>query len=109
MRVGRYKLVWFAPREALETTRAAVFEVGAGQIGRYARCSWYTAGTGTFLAGEGADPSIGQVGKEQRVSELRVETVVPAELARAAVDALLVAHPYEEVAYELYPLADLEP
>ena len=76
----RYKLVWFAPREALEGTRSAVFAVGAGRIGRYERCSWYTAGTGTFLAGKGADPSIGQVGKEERVSELRVETVVPAEL-----------------------------
>ena len=102
----RYKLVWFAPREALEGTRAAAFAAGAGRIGRYERCSWYTAGTGTFLAGEGADPSIGQVGKEDRVSELRVETVVPAEIVRQVVDALVAAHPYEEVAYELYPLAD---
>jgi len=105
----RYKLVWFAPREALELTRAAVFAAGGGRIGRYERCSWYTAGTGTFLAGEGADPSIGHVGKEERVSELRVETVVVAELAREVVAALLAAHPYEEVAYELYPLVDPEP
>ncbi len=102
-----YKLVWFVPREALETTREAVFAAGAGRIGDYARCSWYTAGTGTFLAGEGADPSIGRIGTEERVSELRVETVVPAELARAVVAALRAAHPYEEVAVELYPLAEL--
>jgi hypothetical protein len=103
-----YKLVWFAPREALEGTRDAVFAAGAGRIGRYERCSWYTAGTGTFLAGEGADPSIGEVGREERVAELRVETVVPAERAREVVDALIAAHPYEEVAFELYPLVELE-
>jgi hypothetical protein len=104
-----HKLVWFVPREALEATRDAVFAAGAGRIGRYQRCSWYTAGTGTFLAGAGADPSIGQVGREERVSELRVETVVPVEIARQVVDALREAHPYEEVAFELYPLAELAP
>jgi hypothetical protein len=106
---ARYKLVWFVPREALEQTRSAVFEAGAGRIGDYERCSWYTAGTGTFLAGEGADPSIGRVGKEERVSELRVETVVPVELAETVVAALRESHPYEEVAFELYPLVELTP
>jgi hypothetical protein len=104
-----YKLVWFVPREALDPTREAVFRAGAGRIGEYERCSWYTAGTGTFLAGEGTDPSIGQVGREERVSELRVETVVPASKAKEVVAALRAAHPYEEVAFELYPLAELEP
>jgi hypothetical protein len=103
-----HKLVWFVPREALEQTRAAVFEAGAGRIGDYTRCSWYTAGTGTFLAGEGADPTVGAVGKEERVAELRVETVVAAERAADVVRALIAAHPYEEVAYELYPLLDVE-
>ena len=101
-----YKLVWFAPREALDTTREAVFAAGAGRIGEYERCSWYTAGTGTFFAHEGADPAVGRVGHEERVSELRVETVVPADRVRAVVDALVAAHPYEEVAFDLYPLAD---
>jgi hypothetical protein len=104
-----HKLVWFVPREALEATRDAVFAAGAGRIGRYRRCSWYTAGTGTFLADEGADPSIGQVGREERVSELRVETVVPVEIAQQVVDALREAHPYEEVAFELYTLVELAP
>ena len=105
----RLKLVWFVPPAALDATRDAVFAAGAGRIGDYERCSWYTAGTGTFLAGEGTDPSVGRVGREERVSELRVETVVPAERARAAVGALIAAHPYEEVAFELYPLVELEP
>jgi hypothetical protein len=104
-----HKLVWFVPREALEATRDAVFAAGAGRIGRYQRCSWYTAGTGTFLAGEGADPSIGRVGREDRVSEPRVETVVPVAIAREVVDALREAHLYEEVAFELYPLVELAP
>jgi len=103
-----YKLVWFVPREALEATRDAVFAAGGGRIGDYTRCSWYTAGTGTFLAGEGTDPSVGRVGREERVSELRVETVVPTERAAEIVHALREAHPYEEVAFELYPLASLE-
>jgi hypothetical protein len=103
-----HKLVWFVPREALEATREAVFAAGAGKIGDYERCSWYTAGTGTFLAGEGAEPAIGEPGREQRVAELRVETVAPAALAGRIVAALKEAHPYEEVAFELYPLVELE-
>lgn len=104
-----HKLVWFVPREALEATREAVFRAGGGRIGGYTRCSWYTAGTGTFLGGEGTDPAVGEAGREQRTSELRVETVVPAELAREVVDALRAAHPYEEMAFELYPLVELDP
>jgi hypothetical protein len=95
------------PREALEATRDAVFEAGAGKIGDYERCSWYAAGTGTFLGGEGTQPVVGQVGVEERVAELRVEAVVPTELARAVVEALIAAHPYEEVAYDLYRLVEL--
>jgi hypothetical protein len=106
--VSSYKLVWLVPREALEVTRDAVFAAGAGRIGGYERCSWYAAGTGTFLGGAGTEPSIGQAGREERVSELRVETVVPAALAHAVVDALIAAHPYEQVTYDLYPLAELE-
>jgi hypothetical protein len=101
----RYKLVWFVPEEALDATRDAVFSAGAGRIGDYERCSWYAAGTGTFLGGEGTSPSIGEVGREERVAELRVETVVPADRLDEVVDALLAAHPYEEVAHDVYPLA----
>jgi hypothetical protein len=103
-----HKLVWFVPEEALDATRDAVFAAGAGRIGAYERCSWYSAGTGTFLPGEEADPAIGELGKEQRTPELRVETVVPAERAAEIVAALREAHPYEEVAFELYPLVELE-
>jgi hypothetical protein len=105
---SRHKLVWFVPEEALDATREAVFRAGAGRIGDYERCSWYTAGTGTFEGGEGTAPAIGEAGREERAPELRVETVVPSERTAEAVSALLAAHPYEEVAYDLYPLVDVE-
>ena len=101
--------MWFVPEDALDATRGAVFSAGAGRIGDYERCSWYTPGTGTFLPGGGARPAIGEVGREEHVPELRVETVVPAELAADVVRALIAAHPYEEVAYELYPLVEPQP
>jgi hypothetical protein len=103
----RVKLVWFVPPEALEATRSAVFDAGGGRIGDYERCSWYTAGTGTFLGGEATDPTIGERGREEHVPELRVETVVPADRVEDAVEALRAAHPYEEPAYDVYPLSDL--
>jgi hypothetical protein len=101
----RYKLVWFVPEAALETTRDAVFAAGAGRIGDYERCSWYTAGEGTFLGSEGTEPTIGEPGREERVAEFRAETVVPADALTAVVSALRAAHPYEEPAFDVYPLA----
>jgi hypothetical protein len=98
------KLVVFVPREALDTVRDAVFAAGAGQIGDYKRCSWYTEGTGTFLGGEGTDPAVGAAGQEERVPELRLETVFPEERQDDVVAALRRAHPYEEPAFDVYPL-----
>ena len=98
------KLVVFVPREALETVRSALFDAGAGRIGGYERCSWYTEGTGTFLGGEGTSPSVGQAGREERVAELRLETVFPADRQDAVVAALHRAHPYEEPAFDIYEL-----
>jgi hypothetical protein len=100
------KLVWFVPANALEATRDAVFAAGAGRIGDYERCSWYTAGTGTFLGGEETDPAVGESGREEHVPELRVETVVPEERLHDVVAALRAAHPYEEPAFDVYPLLD---
>jgi hypothetical protein len=100
------KLVVFVPPDALDAVRAALFDAGAGRIGEYERCSWYTEGTGTFLGGEGTSPTIGESGREERVAEVRLETVYPAERERDVVRALRAAHPYEEPAFDLYPLAD---
>ena len=100
-----FKLVWFVPEDALDGTREAVFGAGAGRIGAYERCSWYAAGTGTFLGTEGTDPAVGEAGREERVPELRVETVVPPERIEQVVAALRASHPYEEPAIDVYPLA----
>jgi hypothetical protein len=100
----RRKLVVFVPREALDTVRDAVFQAGAGRIGNYERCSWYTDGTGTFLGGEGSNPALGEAGREERVAEYRLETVFPADRQEEVVAALREAHPYEEPAFDVYPL-----
>ena len=104
--MSRLKLVWFVPEEALDVTRDAVFAAGGGRIGEYERCSWYATGTGTFLGGQGTSPTLGDSGREERVAELRVETVVPEGRIRDAIVALRLAHPYEEPAYDVYPLID---
>jgi hypothetical protein len=98
------KLIVFVPREALETVRDALFASGAGRIGGYERCSWYTDGTGTFLGGEGTSPSVGQAGREERVAELRLETVFPADRQDQVIAALRGSHPYEEPAFDIYEL-----
>ena len=98
------KLVVFVPEEALDRVRSALFEAGAGRIGDYERCSWYTEGTGTFLAGVGTSPNVGQPGREERVAELRLETVFPAERQDEVLAALREAHPYEEPAFDVYEL-----
>jgi hypothetical protein len=104
VRVVNRKLVVFVPREALDAVREALFAAGAGRIGDYAHCSWYTEGTGTFLGGEGTSPSVGQAGREERVAELRLETVFPADSQDEVLDALRRAHPYEEPAFDVYEL-----
>jgi len=98
------KLVVFVPPEALDAVRSSLFAAGAGRIGAYERCSWYTEGTGTFFGGAGAAPATGRSGVEERVSELRLETVFSAERHDDIVSALRAAHPYEEPAFDVYEL-----
>ncbi len=99
-----FKLVYFVPEEARDSTRDAIFAAGGGRIGAYERCSWYTRGTGTFLGGEGTDPTVGSPGEEEHVPEFRVEILLPEDSLLAALDALRGAHPYEEVAFDVYQL-----
>ena len=98
------KLVVFVPAEALETVRDAVFAAGAGRIGDYERCSWYAEGTGTFRGLPGAAPAVGEAGRDERVAELRLETVFPEERQADVIAALRRAHPYEEPAFDVYGL-----
>jgi hypothetical protein len=98
------KLVVFVPPDALDAVRDALFAAGAGRIGAYERCSWYAEGTGTFLGGDEAMPAVGESGREERVPELRLETVFPAVRHDAVIAALRAAHPYEEPAFDIYAL-----
>lgn len=98
------KLVVFVPESHHEALLQALFHAGAGAIGNYSHCSFNIAGTGTFLPGDGTEPFVGEPGKLERVPEVRVETVVPESAERRVVQAMLKAHPYEEVAYDLYPM-----
>ncbi|GGG98758.1 GTP cyclohydrolase 1 type 2 [Parapedobacter pyrenivorans] len=98
------KLVVFVPQDDAEQVRAALFKAGAGAIGNYDECSFNTVGYGTFRAGEGANPFVGAPGELHREKEVRVEVVFPAPMERDILRGLFEAHPYEEVAYDVYPL-----
>lgn len=104
-----YKLVTFVPPEALEAVRTALAGAGAGVIGDYTHCTFGVEGVGTFLPQAGASPYVGAVGRLERVREVRLEVVVPEEVKEQALHALRSAHPYEEVAVDLYPLAPHAP
>ncbi|HEU68940.1 MAG TPA: Nif3-like dinuclear metal center hexameric protein [Candidatus Acetothermia bacterium] len=103
------KLAVFVPCGHADRVAEAVFAAGAGEIGRYGRCSFRSRGIGTFLPGEGSHPYLGEVGREERVDEIRLETVVPAERLPAVLAAVKGTHPYEEVAYDVYPLENPSP
>jgi ribonuclease HI len=81
-----------------------VFAAGAGVIGEYEHCSWAVEGQGTFFGREGTDPTLGRAGRDEAVSELRLEIVFPRRLKRRVTGAYAAAHPYEEPAYDLYPV-----
>jgi dinuclear metal center YbgI/SA1388 family protein len=98
------KLITFVPVSHAGMVREALFAAGAGHIGNYDRCSFNVPGDGTYRAGEGADPYAGQVGEDHSEPEIRIEAVIPSHLSSSCVRALLAAHPYEEVAYDIIAL-----
>lgn len=100
------KLVTFCPTSHAEKVREAIFDSGAGHIGNYDSCSYNVAGEGTFRALPGATPYIGESGKLHTEPEVRIETVFPAYLEYEIIAALKKTHPYEEVAYDIYPLSN---
>lgn len=102
-----YKLSFFVPQEQLETVKQALFEVGVGKIGNYDSCCWQTLGEGQFRPLVGSDPHIGALDTVERLPEWKVEMVCSDQLIRLAVETLKRAHPYEEVAYDVWQLADI--
>jgi len=103
------KLYCFVPVDHLELVRNAIFSAGAGHIGNYSECSFSAEGMGTFKGGEGTDPFVGQPGLRHSEKEVKVEMVLPAHLSGAVIRAMVAAHPYEEVAYDLVNLANTHP
>lgn len=98
------KLITYVPDAHLETLRQALFEAGAGHIGKYADCSFVTSGTGTFTPGEGTDPFVGTQGKPHFEAEQKLELVFQAHLKKRVLDTLFRFHPYEEVAFDILRL-----
>lgn len=103
------KLAVFVPHDHAEAVREALFAAGAGQVGAYDQCSFNLRGEGTFRGGAGTDPFVGRVGERHVEPETRVEVIYPVTAEGRVVKALLAAHPYEEVAYDLVPLANGHP
>lgn len=98
------KIVIFVPETHTDIVRDAMGKAGAGKIGNYTYCTFSTKGVGRFKPGQGANPHIGEVGTLEEVVEERIETVCEREKLDAVIDAIKSVHPYDEIAYDIYPL-----
>ena len=101
------KIVTFVPESHADKVREALGSAGAGKVGNYSFCSFSTKGTGRFRPEQGAQPHIGKIGTIEAVAEERIETICARETATGVIAAMKAAHPYEEVAYEVYALEDI--
>ena len=99
-----YKLVVFIPVKSAAKVTKAIFTAGAGAIGNYSHCGFVAVGTGSFRPLEGANPAVGTKGKVEKVTEVRFETIVPAEKLEACICAMKKAHPYEMPAFDCFKL-----
>ncbi|HYM95238.1 MAG TPA: Nif3-like dinuclear metal center hexameric protein [Chitinophagaceae bacterium] len=103
------KLFTFAPLDKAEQVRNAIFSAGGGHIGNYSECSFNAGGEGTFKAGKGTDPYVGNIGKRHTEQEIKIEVVFPAWLESSIIQAMKSGHPYEEVAYDVVSLSNSHP
>jgi dinuclear metal center YbgI/SA1388 family protein len=102
------KLVTFSPVKNAEEVRTALFKAGAGAIGKYDECSFNAEGQGTFKAGEGSDPFVGKIGERHVENETRIEVIFPSFLQNKIIQSLKESHPYEEVAYYIQALENVQ-
>lgn len=98
------KLSVYVPIEHLEAVKNELFKAGAGNIGNYSHCSFTSEGVGSFRANENADPFVGNKNETHLEKEGRLEVILPQHLKSKVIAALLLSHPYEEVAYDLFPI-----
>ena len=102
-----YKICVYVPENAVETVKTALFDAGAGRIGNYDSCCWQTTGTGQFRPLENSNPAIGELNRVETVTEVKLELVCEDALVKGAVAAMKAAHPYEEVAFDVWRLEDI--
>lgn len=100
------KLVTFCPTASADAVKDALFSAGAGHIGNYSECSFSNEGTGTFKANEDTNPYVGTPGIKHQESEQRIEVIFKVQDERKILISLLTSHPYEEVAYDIYPISN---
>ncbi|MEX6687825.1 Nif3-like dinuclear metal center hexameric protein [Danxiaibacter flavus] len=100
------KLFTFAPKDFAEKVRSALFNAGGGHIGNYSECSFNAEGTGTFKAGTNTQPFVGEIETRHEENEIKIEIIFPAYRQKSVVNALIKAHPYEEPAFDIVPLAN---
>jgi hypothetical protein len=103
----RVKIVTFIPSENADALRRALGEAGAGKIGEYSYCSFTSVGQGRFVPSDAANPHIGEANVLETVDEERIEIVCERNRAKDLITVLLENHPYDEVAYDIYPLLEL--
>ncbi|MBP9690972.1 YqfO family protein [Candidatus Woesebacteria bacterium] len=101
------KIVVFVPETHTDAVREAMGKAGAGKIGNYSHCSFSSKGIGRFKPEDGANPHIGEVGKFEEVAEERIETVCSREKLQKVIAAIKEVHPYDEVAFDVYPLENI--
>ncbi len=101
------KLVIYTPLTHADAVRTALGETGAGRIGNYSFCSFSSRGIGRFLPNQQANPAIGEIGKFEAVEEERIEVVCAKDIVKDVVEAVRAVHPYEEMAYDIYPLSSV--
>lgn len=99
-----YKLIVYVPSTHLDAVQQAVWLAGAGQMGNYSHCSYQSEGIGTFLPEQGSNPYAGKQGLLAKEAEVKFETIVPEGIKRKVIAAMIKAHPYEEVAYDVLAL-----
>lgn len=101
-----YKLNYYVPVNAKEKTKKALFEIGVGKFDNYERCSWETLGSGQFMPVANAQPNIGEINRLEVLEEYKIEMICHEDLIEKAIKTLKEAHPYEEVAYEVFKMEE---
>ncbi len=107
METKNVKFVIFVPLSHADIVRKALGEAGAGKIGNYNFCSFSTRGMGRFRGNEKSNPTVGEANKYEAVEEEKIEAVVPREILKEVIEKVKAVHPYEEVAFDIYPLETL--